>query len=154
MELRNSFMCRRLRGFTLLEIVLVLSLIAVVAAFALSFPLSAFRSQARQAEMVTLVSLLELSRSDAFANKDRLPHGLAIVGTSYVQFSGVTFDMSNPKTWVTTEMVYPLVLASSSVTEVVFTPLTATTTPTRVQLIDTMSGQSSFIDVNYEGLIQ
>lgn len=147
---------RYLVGFTLLEVLIVLGLLSVLAGLGLFFALSEYYQTARLAEVVTVKELLQTARTSALHNESGAPHGVIISPpgyNGYILFQGNSFVERDLATQVQIPMSYSLILASSSAREVVFTPLSGTTSPLDITLIDPIHPSTSTITVNYEGYI-
>lgn len=109
-------------GFTLIEMVIVISLIAVIGGFGLFFGIDSLRGYSFHSDRDTLVSTLQHARAEAMANICRgkaadctdggKPHGVYIDTTNrkYVIFQGATYvsrdsdqdapiDANNLTTW-------------------------------------------------------
>ncbi len=145
---------QRHRGFTLLEVVVVLALVTSIVALTLFFSLDSYRQSARLAEVSTILTLLTTARAAAMNTVDGQAHGLRFTPSGYVVFTGASFTTSNPVSRIVTPAAYPLVLASSSPSEVVFTLLSGTTTAAVITFVDPQTSGSSSIRINSEGLIE
>lgn len=66
------------RGFTFLEVILVIGLVAVLGGLGLVLSLDAYRTHAFYAERATLVSLLSTARTKALANIGESRHGVCL----------------------------------------------------------------------------
>ena len=149
---------KRRRGFTLLEVLIVLMLVSTIVSLSLFFTLGEYRRAALRAESDTVVTILQSARTAAMNNVGgSVPQGLAFfpVGyAGYVLFRGATFTASDPATREFTPLSYPVTFEVGSPAEVVFAPLAGTTTAATIVLIDPETAGSSSIAINYEGLIQ
>lgn len=65
-------------GFSLVEVIIVLALIAVIAGFGMSFSMSSITRVGAGSERDLLVSLLTQARARAIANVDESAHGVSI----------------------------------------------------------------------------
>lgn len=120
-------------GITMLEVLVVMCIFVLVTGFALLFSVDSFRGSTFQGDRDLFVSLLQRARAQAISNicsastcTDGKPHGVAIVGNTYVLFEGSSFATRTAEA----DSVFG---ASQSVThagdtEVVFGQLTGTTT--------------------------
>lgn len=84
------------RGFSLIEVMLVLALIAVAAAIGPTFSIQAISRSYALSERDLLVSLLTEQRAAALANVHESPHSLFIDTDHYVLFEGTTYVANNP----------------------------------------------------------
>jgi prepilin-type N-terminal cleavage/methylation domain-containing protein len=151
----------RQAGFTMIEVLLVMALIALVGAFALFVSLDTYRSSSFRSDRNLLVAALQRARAQAMNNicfddggatftcADGKPHGVKILSNQIVVFQGSTYTgrdvaVDAPfKTNVTTV---------SGASEVVFSQLSGTSTVSTITLTD-QSGHSSAISINSEGKI-
>lgn len=81
-------------GFTIIELLVVMSLVAVIAAFSAPFSVKSLSHSSLLQERDVLVSLVLMnSRASALVNKDRSAHGIYINQTDreYVLFNGTTY---------------------------------------------------------------
>ena len=127
-------MCTKAQaGITMLEVLVVMGIFVLVSGLALQFSMNSFRGATFQGDRDLFVSLLQRARAQAISNMctaltctDGKPHGVAIVGNTYVLFEGSSFATRT----AAGDSVFG---ASQSVThtgdtEVVFGQLTGTTT--------------------------
>ena len=99
------------QGFTLIEIVVVISLISIIGGLAMLMSMDTFRNSAIRDERDVLVSTLQRARSmavnnicsgnasvcvNALGNSDGKPHGVHIQPGSYVIFQGDSYIASDP----------------------------------------------------------
>jgi prepilin-type N-terminal cleavage/methylation domain-containing protein len=136
------------RGFTLIEVVIVIALVSVIATFGLLLSMDAYRGFSFRSERDIVVSLLTRARSAAMANMYNTPWGVCISGGTYVVFRGTTCAVGG-----TSEQT-PIsagVSVSGLTTPVVFYQVGGTTTPTTITI--TQNAKSSNITINYEGAI-
>ncbi len=87
-----------LTGFTLIEIIIVVGLLAVVVSFGMTMSMSSIARSNTIAERDLYVSLLTAARARAIANVDESAHGVYIDTTNseYVTYSGTSYSSSNP----------------------------------------------------------
>ena len=76
----------RNKGFTLIEILVVIGIFAIIAAFGMTTNLSAFTTATIQSEESKIVSALERARSRAMANMFNTAHGVCYIAPNYVIF--------------------------------------------------------------------
>jgi prepilin-type N-terminal cleavage/methylation domain-containing protein len=137
------------KGFTLLEILVVIAIFTVLIALGLFMSMETLRGALSRSERDTVVSLLERARSRAMANIGQSPWGMCYLAPNYVVFKGTACSAAtavdtvaaNPGT-ATTGLLPP---------GIVFSQLAGTTTPASVTV--TQSGRTSAITINYEGAI-
>lgn len=152
----NNFV-RRASGFTLIEVLVVLSIITVLVSVSLFFDVSSYRGDAFRAERNVLVVAMQTARADALNNINQEMHGVAINPAGYdgyVIFEGNDYASSNPLLRTEIPAIYPVMLDASSPGEVVFTQLSGNANYTgEIKLIDTQRNASTSIVINYEGKI-
>lgn len=97
-------LARRKSGFTLVEVVLVLSILVIF------FGLSALYYQTTQvrtdlnAQASNFVGFLRLAQSSAEAGKGDTSHGIHVENDRYVIFTGTTYNQSSPSNY---EVILP-----------------------------------------------
>ncbi len=74
------------RGFTLIEILVVIAIVGFVLSFGLGIDLSALSRNSFHTEEATIVSILERARSRAMANLNDSDHGVCYIEPDYVIF--------------------------------------------------------------------
>jgi prepilin-type N-terminal cleavage/methylation domain-containing protein len=146
------------KGFTLIEMLIVIGLIAIVGAVAAFVDINSFRGDAFRAERATIVTLLGQARIDSLNNVGEVPHGLAFFPTdepeSYVLFEGTSYAASDPATRVPYKAAYKIVLEAGSPTEVYFEQLSGNAHYVGsglIRLTDPNRGFSFDIALNQEG---
>ena len=83
------------RGFTLIEILVVLGILAVIAGSGLAFTLDSYRGYLFRSEYTTVTHMLAKARSRAINNFNESAHGLKILGDQYVLFVGGDYATSD-----------------------------------------------------------
>jgi len=83
------------RGFTLIEIVVVMGLFAVLAGFGLFLSFDFYRSYAFRAERDMVISILQKARSQALNNIRETPHGVHLQNDSYILFQGSSYAVAD-----------------------------------------------------------
>ena len=146
------------KGFTLMEMLIVMGIVLVIASAPLFIDLTNFRMDAFRAERSAIVSILQKARADALNNINQEPHGVAFFPAdhpqSYVVFEGASYAASDPAKREVTNMNYPITFGATSPTEIVFSQLDAATGFTGdIVLNDPQRGASVAITVNREGAI-
>lgn len=79
------------RGFTLIEITIVIAFLALLSGYVLEIGYQFYGSQALVAERNSLINLLHRARSLAMNNYNQADHGLYIATTTYVVFQGSSY---------------------------------------------------------------
>jgi prepilin-type N-terminal cleavage/methylation domain-containing protein len=145
------------RGFTLIEMLVVIGLVTAFASLSLFIDLNSYRGDAFRAERNTVVTLLQRARADALNNIGQDPHGVAIFPAdhphSYVLFAGADYAASPGSTREVFDMSYAIELTAGP-NEIVFQQLSgATAYDGSLTLRDTERGMDTVITINKEGLI-
>lgn len=147
------------KGFTLIEVLVVMVLFILVSGFALFLSLDSFRGYVYASDRNTLVSALQKARSQALANVNQKPHGVHINHSSnpktYTVFEGSSWtDPSHdPSLDIRFEVNKNVVL--TGVNDVIFSPLSGETGNNYTLALQDASRPyiNNFININYEGRI-
>lgn len=145
------------RGLTLIETLVVVSILTMLAGASLFFDVNNFRGTAFNSEMANLATALQTARANALNNVNQSEHGVAINPTGYVGF--VIFEGSSYATRDTARdskipSMYTIAVEPSSPTEVVFTQLSGIASPAGdLTLRDPQRDMTRTIGINYEGRI-
>ena len=148
------------KGFTLIEVILVIGLLLIIATFGLFFSFESFRGYSFHSDRDILVSLLQHVRSQAIGNTcrgsgctDGKSQGIKIQNDKFIMFQGNSFDDLS-----TDHSLDVIVSTNSNVShsgqdEFVFTQLSGDVLdPGDVTLTD-LSGKTSTISINSEGQV-
>ncbi len=138
-----------LSGFTLIEVVVVMGILAILLSFGVPYTVTFYRTYALQSDRNTLVALLQQARGASLANNSNVAHGVAITTAAYVGFEGATYATRNQ----TKDIVYP---KNGSVTvtgpaEIVFQVRTGNATNSTFTL--TSGSRQASITTNTQGMI-
>jgi prepilin-type N-terminal cleavage/methylation domain-containing protein len=147
-------------GFSLIEILVVLGMLSLLAAFTLFIGTDSYRGYSFRNERDTIVSILQKARSQAMSNvclgsgcTGGEPHGVHFASGQYVIFQGSSFNPSDPNNEVRISG-YNLDLTGSTMTDVIFTQLSGEATPTgAIRLTDPNTNHTSDITINSAGQI-
>jgi prepilin-type N-terminal cleavage/methylation domain-containing protein len=139
-------------GFTLMEILISISLLAILAGFGLTVSIDSYQSYNFYSQQELLVSLLQRARAQAMQNVNQVPHGLHIDSTAstYTLFQGADFiNRDRPQ-----DLIFAgnRSLNFSGITDVVFTQLSGTTTAGSIIVKDS-THPKGIINLNDEGQI-
>lgn len=146
---------RRKKGFTLIELTIVIALFVILGALTMLFGMNQYARSDFQAEQGTFISLLERARAESMNNiclsktcTDGKPHGVARVGDSYVLFEGATYSGRNKDV----DAIFPASPAVSfeATGAIVFSELSGTTSGSTITLHDA-SDHVSLITIGSEG---
>lgn len=137
-----------MRGFTLIEIIIVVALFSALVSFGLFMSMETYRGTLFRSERSIVVSALEKARSRALANMYQTPWGVCFVAPNYVIFRGTSCapDLETNET-IPANAANPAIFSAP----IVFSQLAATTTGGSVTLAQ--DGRTTTITVNYEGAI-
>ena len=140
------------KGFTLIEIVVVIAIFSMIAVLGLFMTLDTFRGTQYRSERDTVVAVLEKARSRAMANINQTAWGVYYDSTShsYIIFRGTTYD-SGASTNEAVPGNAAVTITGLSSSGVVFSQLTGNTTATTVTV--TQDARTSSITINNEGTI-
>ena len=83
------------RGFSLLEVIIVMALLAIVFSLGALFSTSAIARANALSERDLFVSLLTATRAKALANIDESPQSLYIDTNDFVTYEGTTYSAGN-----------------------------------------------------------
>lgn len=154
------FMCKR--GFTLTELLIVVSIITLLAGLTLFVDLNSYRGDAFRAEVSSFGGALQTARADALNNINQARHGVAIHPDGcdgYVIFEGNDYAAANRALDVCIKASYGGVTISPS-SEVVFDQLSGnalTNTGSNydgvITLTDPNRNMTATISINHEGKI-
>ena len=82
------------KGFTLIEILVVIAVIGVIISFGMAIDLNTFGSDTFRAEQSTIVSVLERARSRSMSNAFDSAHGVCYIAPDYIIFRNGTCAIS------------------------------------------------------------
>ena len=140
------------KGFSLIEILVAITLLAVLAGFGLVVSLDSYREFTYRSQQELLLSLLERARALSLENINQMPHGLHIDSAAavYTLFQGSDFARRD----VGEDLVFSgnPGINFSGLSEVVFTQLSATTSAGSIILQDSAHPKAAII-LNNEGQI-
>lgn len=138
------------KGFTLIEILIVIAIIAMLMALGLFLSFDSYRRYNLNAECDIVVGVLERARSRALNNMFESPHGVHFSTSTYTIFIGNFYD-SSTSTNETIPANRAVLWTPTSTTDIFFEQLTASTTGGAITLKE--GAQSRDITINHEGTI-
>ena len=80
------------KGFTFIEIIVVLGIFAILASVGLFVSFDFYRSYAFRSERNIVISILQKARAQALNNINQEPHGVKFLSNSYVIFQGADYE--------------------------------------------------------------
>lgn len=147
------------KGFTLIEIFVVISILMVIVAVSMFIDINSYRGDAFRSEVNLLGNTLQKARADALNNIDQNMHGVAIRPSGYdgyVIFEGNSYsdparDTSKDEN---VEASYIVSFSPASPSEITFNQLSGDANfDGNITLTDPERNMSSVISINYEGKI-
>lgn len=137
-------------GFTLLELLIGVSLMSVLLGLGLFVSISSYQGVVRQSHSETLVTLLRSARSHARNNLYQSPWGVCRDETNYTLFAGATYESASHKLSVPME-TQTRGLPSCTTGAITFLQLSGSSTPASVEIFE--HGTSSRITIYEDGEI-
>ncbi len=137
------------RGFTLIEAVIVVAILAIILAAGAPVGIGFYLDYQFDSEYETFFSLLQQARNLAMVNYNESDHGVYWNSEKYIVFQGTTFatrDTSQDRIFPRTGSV-----AITGPGELVFAALQGTTASTTYALTDSRKNRDLY--VNSEGLV-
>ena len=154
----TSPLARPLKGFSLIEVVIVIALSGLVLALGLLLSMDVYRGTVFRSTRSILVSSLTTARARALSNQYQSPHGVCYSAPDFIVFRGSSFSTAQDKERIGGNPAVTLTSTSSfftcgTGTGILFTQLSATTTNTGA-IIVTQSGHiDETVSVNALGTI-
>jgi prepilin-type N-terminal cleavage/methylation domain-containing protein len=144
-------------GFTLMEMLIVIGLVAVVASMSLFIDINSYRGDAFRSEVNNLGIALQTARADVLNNIDQEKHGVAINPAGYdgyVVFEGDTYTTRDITKDEETKASYDVTFGSMSPTEIVFEQLSGNANyDGDITIVDPNRNMTALISINHEGKI-
>lgn len=148
MKSRN-ILTRDSAGFTLIEIVLVLALLAIGTSAGVALSTSTLMRASVAQERDTLASLLIEARTNAMHNVNGESQGLVILHDSFVLFAGV-YTPTNPANITIARNAHIHVTDGTTIT---FSPLSGNTSHNLQEIVLRQDSKTATVTVNAQGLI-
>lgn len=138
-----------MRGFSLIEVLIVLAILGFVASMGTIFSMSSISRSYALSERDLLVALLTQTRAKALANVHESAHSLHVATSTYVLYEGTTFSSGNATNKHIPKASKAVVTGLDTVT---FLPLSADTESGGVITV-TGDAQDYTIEINTIGRI-
>jgi len=149
-HLANKRSARFSAGFTLIELMITIALIAIFGGLGLFVSMDFYRRYSFYADQGALVSILRRAREYSLANIGSVPHGIRITDDQYILFQGTSY--ANRDSQYDEPIQKSPSILTQGISEIVFTPLSATSSTSGIITISN-SIQSRDIEINSEGRI-
>ncbi len=155
MRLRKIFIPNK--GFSLIEFVIVLGILAALGSFTLVISMESYRNDTFSNQQLLLIIALQKARSESLNGMcmgtsctGGLPHGVHITGEALTIFQGTTYNASDD----TNEVISLLnhAVQFGGLQDVTFAELSANTLTGTITMSD-ISGNSASITIGAEGQI-
>lgn len=141
---------RLCRGFTMIEILITVSIIAVVALFTIGNGIDTNARADVASEHTTLLELLTHARNQAMNNVNQTPHGVHISSNAFTSFEGLTYNPSDP---ANKDTVRNTSVSATGLTDIVFDQLSGRATPSSGSITLSKGDSTRSITINAEGRI-
>ena len=135
-------------GFTLIEILVVLGLMAILGSLGLLVSIDFYRSYAFNSERDVVVSLLQKARNQSLNNIGQIQHGVHFENGKYVLFQGPGYSSGVSTNQV---IISDSLISNNAAQDVIFSQLSGNTTGQSFTLTD--GKRNATIDINSEGRI-
>jgi prepilin-type N-terminal cleavage/methylation domain-containing protein len=161
MNSREMYQDKAARGFTLIEIIVVLGIVGLLVSMVVIANTKQYTRQLSSSEESVLITSLQRARSRSMSNINAIPHGVyfgtdacpsSIYDYCYVIFEGEEFD-DNPDTYEYVEKNNAVVIDSSDADKVVIFEQLSGNLDTDVEITLTNFGEETTININTMGLI-
>ncbi len=143
----------RTKGFTLIEVLVVVGIFILLASLGLFMSLDTYRGTSVRSERDMVVVLLEKARSQSMNNINQATHGFCFdnAGKNYAVFEGLNYAVAVNKEFTPAGNITLAPDCSSG--GVIFEQLSGSLVGSPVSLVLTQNSQSRTVSINSEGLI-
>jgi len=86
-------------GFTMLEVLIVVGLLAIFAGMGLVYSFDSYRGEIFRGEYTNVASVVARARNRAINNFNESGHGVTITGTEYRLYPTATYNAADPSTY-------------------------------------------------------
>lgn len=83
------------KGFTILEIMLIIGILVIIFSLGLPITFDFYKNYQLQAEGDKFISLLEMTRNSSMVNLNQFPHGIYWDNDNFIIFEGSSFATRN-----------------------------------------------------------
>ena len=141
------------KGFSLIEILVVIGMLAIVGSFGLFLSMESFQHSIFKNDRDLLIDALYKARAQSVNNmcfgtcSGGQPHGVHIGNGAYTVFQGLSYTAGDPQNEVTAANPGTTVTGA---TDIVFDRISGITTPVTLT-VTSVNGQTSTISVRTEG---
>lgn len=157
----TSYQSYSLSGFTLIEILVVLSIFAILGTLGLMVSMETFRGSSFRSERDLVVSVLQKARSRAQNNiclgvcssNDGQKHGVHFTLGQYIIFQGQSYALRDLSVDQNIPINNPVAFNPNLPADVIFNQLDGTLSSAVSFTINDISGHTSQININTEGQI-
>ncbi len=142
---------RHQKGFTLIEIIVVMAIIGVITSLAMAADLNIFKRDVLKSEISTIVAVLEKARSRSMSNMFDTNHGVCYLAPDYIIFRGNTCVVGALTNELIPANINIISNPSTVFPAIIFDRLTGSTTSVTIHITDGI--KSADIIINNEGAI-
>ena len=89
---------KKLKGFTLIEIVMVVTLLGLSIGLVMSWTMSSLDRAELQSSTESVISIIRKQQTAAMNSRNNLPHGIRFESNQFTSFEGVDYASSSPIT--------------------------------------------------------
>jgi prepilin-type N-terminal cleavage/methylation domain-containing protein len=159
MQSRSTSLRDKLRGFTLVEVMITIALMSVLLGLGLILSMDVYRGTLYRSTRQVLISSLTTARGRALSNMYQSTHGVCYAPPDFIIFRGTTYSATSP--YNETVPGNPAVTLSStgafitcgSGTGIVFSQLAASTSNTGTITVSESGHADETVSVNSLGTI-
>lgn len=151
MKYHNTLIHNKRRGFTLIEIVLVIAIMGILAAATTPYTVSFYKRFQLDSERNKFVSLLRQARTMSMAGENSQIHGIYITSSQFIIFEGATYATRDSTKDQTFSRESGVTISGSGYPEFKFNYLTGKTASKSWTLDNTT--KNAKVTVNSEGRI-
>jgi len=140
-----------MKGFTLLEIIIVLGIVTILAVVTLPLGVNFLKQQNLSSTTSTVIATLRQAHTQAMFQKNDSSFGVKFLPSSYILFQGTTYNTREAEEDILTSI--PSGISVSGIEEIVFDKRTGEPNTTGTILIMNNTDNHS-VFINEEGIIE